>query len=104
MGDTLLTNEMRQRITTALACGQDESSAGRQSRRNFRGRCVETERCELQDVVPRCNSEPIDMCRCKIGDAAVGDGDAFWRTCGARCVDDVGGVLRCEAGDRCSRG
>ena len=83
MGDTLLTDEMRQCITTALACGQDESSARRESRRNFRGRCVETERCKLQDVGTRCNSEPIDMCRCKIGDAAVGDGDALWCPRGA---------------------
>ena len=81
MCDTLLTDEVCQDITAALRRRQDKSRARRESRRNLRRRGVKAERCELQDAGTRCNSEAIDMCRCKIGDAAVGDGDTFWRTC-----------------------
>src|SRR5258708_30162226 len=93
MCDTLLTDEVCQNITATLRRRQDKSRARCESRRNLRSRGVKAERCELQDAGTRCNGEAIDMCRCKIGDAAMRDGDALGYSGGAGRVDDIGGGL-----------
>ena len=84
MRDTLLTNEMCQCIPAALAWrNQNKRGATRQSGRHFPKCCIEALRCELQDAGLRRDGEAIDLNGGKIGDAAVRDGDALWRPCGA---------------------
>ena len=94
-----------QSIAAALARRkQDKRGAAAQSGSNLRKRGIEAQRCELQDAGSGCDGEAIDLHRRKIGDAAMRDGDALGRSGGAGGVDDVGGVLRMEAGGRGGRG
>ena len=84
MGDTLLTNEMGQCIPAALAWrNQNKCGATRESGSHFPQRCIEALGCELQDAGLRRDGEAVDLNGGKIGDAAVGDGDALWCPCGA---------------------
>ena len=81
MRHTLLTNEMRQCITAALACrNQYKCGAARESRGHLPKCCIEALRRELQDAGFGGDGEAVDLHGGKIGDAAMGDGDAFWRT------------------------
>ena len=83
MRDTLLTNEMCQCIPAAPPEGRTSAAPDAKTVRHFPERCIEALRCELQDAGLRRDGEAVDLNGGKIGDAAVGDGDALWRPCGA---------------------
>ena len=83
MRDTLLTNEMCQCIPAALAWrNQNKRGATRQSGRHFPSAASKLCDANCRSGLRR-NGEAIDLSGGKIGDAAVRDGDALWRPCGA---------------------
>ena len=104
VGDVLLADQARQRITAALGSRQDEGRTRYQYGCDLRDRRIEARRGELKDASFRSDREAVDL-RCRqIGDATMGDADTFRRTGGARRVDDVGGMLRLQETCRDGRG
>ena len=99
MADVLRADEPCQRIAAALRCRQDEGGARDQNRRNLRDRGVEARRCELKNAGIGCDGEALDLGSRKIENAAMRDADALRGSRRAGGVDDIGGVLRIEAGD-----
>ena len=77
MRNTLLTNKMRKSVAALPRGGKDERGTGCKNRHDLRDRCIEALGCELQDTGLRRDGEAVDLNGGKIGDAAMGDGDAF---------------------------